>query len=119
MVNHIELFIACYHHPEVIMLHLEFNFTTSLICCLRFLVRMSQASFTFRTYILPIQICNHLRDLLLFDFNLLHHILVGYTYIYLCESLNFNTFSITFVYFNIVILTWHDFTYVQFKWNKF
>ena len=27
-----------------------------------------------------------------------------------CERLNFNPFSRTFVHFNIVILTWYDFT---------
>ena len=77
---------------------------------LRILVRASQSYLMSGTYNFPIQIWNRLRDRYLFNFFLLHHILVVHTNIYFCEWLKFNLFIHTFVHFTIVVLTWHDLT---------
>ena len=90
--------------------HLDFNYTTYLVCLPRILVWMSPAYFRYGTYILTIKIWNRLRDCFTYKFVLLRHILVGYTNVYFCDKLNFNTFSRTFVHFTIFVLTWNDFT---------
>ena len=89
---------------------LKFNYTTYIVLYLRILVRLYSADVRSGTYSFPIQIWNHLRDRFIFKFVLVRQILVGYTNVYFCERLNFNPFSCTFVHFNIVVLTWHDFT---------
>ena len=107
MLNSILLLIGCYHHLGY-RNTFEFNYTTSVVYHSRILVRASQAYLRSGTYILPILILNLLRDRFLFKFVLFHHILIGYIKISLCEQLKFHFFC-TFVHFNIVIFTWHDF----------
>ena len=74
--------------------HLNFNYTTYVLCRSRLLVRTSQAYLRFGTYIVPNQILKCLRDCFLFKFILLNYIYVGYTNIHFYERLIFNTFCI-------------------------
>ena len=92
------------------MLLLESNDSTLVVRRLQGLVRQLQNYLSPVTYIFPILILNCLRDRLLFKFILLHQNYVGYTNMFFCEKLGFNTFSHTFVNFTIVILTWYNFT---------
>ena len=52
----------------------------------------------------------HLCDRFLFKFFSLCHIYVGCTNISFYERLSFNNICCTSVHFNIVVLTWYDFT---------
>ena len=60
--------------------------TTCIVCCLCLLVR------------------------LIFQFILLHHILIGPTNTSFSDRLNLNPFICTFSNLNIVVLTWYDIT---------
>ena len=92
------------------MSRLELNSNTLSVFCSRILVRASQAYLRSGNLIFHIQIWNRLRDCFLFKFILLRHICVGYTNTSFCDKLSFNPFSCTILYFDILFLTWYDFT---------
>ena len=76
---------------------------------MNFSVRVTRLIICLGLILCPLKSDNHLHERLLFNYILLCHMYVGYTNIYFCERLSFNTFSLTFMHFNIVVLSWYDF----------
>ena len=98
---------------QVISSYLEFIYTSYVVCRSLFLVHTSSAylrsrPYSFPPYSLLIPKLKLLMHSLLVNFFLSHQVLVGHFIVYLCQGLNCNPFSCTFVRSNIVILTWYD-----------